>query len=132
MKGRVVEYFLAAIFCVVACSTLFLHPQYPIEETQPSGRAEVSFQHVESKCSFENYSISAAKTQSYSGFLLSFLAWEVEETEDEKEVSDFQDKQGILPEVYNGTAFIDLLRRADRVSSVPLFIFLHSWKHFLS
>jgi hypothetical protein len=132
MKGRVVEYFLAAIFCVGACSTLFLHPQYPIEETQPSVRAEVSFRHVDSKGPFENCTISAAKTHGYSGFLLSLLAWEVEETEDEKEVSDFQDKHGNLPEVCNGTAFIDLLRRSDRGPSVPLFIFLHSWKHFLS
>ena len=131
MNGRVIQFFLAAIFCVGVCNMLFQRPEDPIKETQPSGRAEASFQHVESEY-FQNCSISPSKPHNYSGFLLSLLVWEVEETDDEKEISDFQGEKESLPEVYNGTAFVDPLRQSNHVSSVPLFIVLHSWKHFLS
>ena len=132
MKGRVIKNFFAAIFCVGACSVLFLHLQDAIKESQPAGPNEVSFQNAELKYSSEHCSISAAKNHNYSGFLLSLLVGEVEETDDEKEVSDFQDEQGNLLGSHNETTFVDFLRQSDLVSTVPLFIFLHSWKHFLS
>ena len=132
MRGRVIQYFFAAIFCVCAYSLLFPLSQYPIKKTQHSSRAEISFKNVDHKYASENCSVSAAKTHNYSGFLLSLLVAEVEETDDEKEASDFQVKQENLLGGHNETPFIDFLSQSDRVSSVPLFIFLHSWKHFLS
>ena len=132
MKGRVIQLFLASVFCAGACSVQFLHFQDAIKESQPAGRDEVSFQNVEHKYSSEDCSISAAKTHAYSGFLLYFLVWEVEETDDEKEVSDFPDEQANLPEAQYETEFANFLRQSNHVPSVPLFIFLHSWKHFLS
>jgi hypothetical protein len=132
MKESVIQLFLAAIFCAVTCSMLFHGPQDIVRETCPSGSAEFSFENVERKYSSEDCSISAAKTHNYSGFLRSFLVWEVEENDDEKEVSDFPNGQGNLIEAHNETAVANFLRRSNHIPSVPLFIFLHSWKHFLS
>jgi hypothetical protein len=132
MKGRVIQLFLAAIFCAGAFSMLFHGPQDIVKETRPAGSTELSFENVERKYSSEDCSISAAKTHNYSGFLLSLLVWEVEETDDEKEVSDFPDEQANLPEAHYETEFANFLRQSNHIPSVPLFIFLHSWKHFLS
>lgn len=131
MSGRVIQYFFAAIFCVGVFGFLF-HPQDLMNQTQPFGHAEISFQEVGHDYSSESCTISAAKTHNYSDFLLSLFVWEVEETDDEKEVSDFQGEKGNVHEVHNETTFVDFLRQPDRVSSVPLFIVLHCWKHFLS
>lgn len=111
---------------------LFHGPPDTVKETRPAGSTEFSFENVERKYSSEDCSISAAKTHNYSGFLLSLLVWEVEETDDEKEVSDCHGEQDNVREVHNETTFVDFLRQSNHVSSVPLFIVLHSWKHFLS
>jgi len=127
MRGKVVQYFFALIFCVCAYALLFPHSQ---KATQHSSRAEISLKNVDHKYASEN--CIAAKTPNYPGFLLSLLVGEVEETDDEKEVSDFQDEQENLLVTYNETTIVEFLSQSHRVSSVPLFIFLHSWKHFLS
>ena len=131
MNGRVLRYVFAIIFCAGAWSTLIPHPQHPIRETQPSSRAEIS-EKVERKYSSENCVISAAKTHTHSGFLLSLLLGEVEESDDEKDVSDLHREQANSSEIHHETAFVDFLRPSGHVSSIPLFIFLHSWRHFLS
>jgi hypothetical protein len=132
MKGSVIQLFLAAIFCAGACSMLFQGPQDIVRETRPSVSSEFSFENVEHKYPSEDCSISAPKTHNYSGFLRSFLVWEVEENDDEKEVSDFPDEQRSLLEAKSEAAIAIFLRQSNYVPSVPLFIFLHSWKHFLS
>lgn len=112
---------------------MLLHrPQDIARVTRPVSGTEFSFENVERVYSSEYCSISAAKTHNYSGFLLSLLVWEVEETDDEKEVSDFPDEQANLPEANYETAFADFLKQSNHIRSVPLFILLHSWKHFLS
>lgn len=132
MNGRGIQYFFAAIFFVGVYSALLPHSQDPNKETQYSRRAEISFKNIDRKYASENCNVAAAKPHNYSGFLLSLLVAEVEETDDEKEVSDFQVKQENLLGGHNETTFVDFLSQSDRVSPVPLFIFLHSWKHFLS
>jgi hypothetical protein len=132
MKGRVIQLFLAAIFCAGAFNTLFQHPQDIVKETRPAGSTEFSLENVERQYSSEDCSVSTAKAHNHSGFLRSLLVWEVEETDDEKEVSDFPDEPVYLPEAHYETAVANFLRQSNHLPSVPLFIFLHSWKHFLS
>jgi hypothetical protein len=132
MKGSVIQLFLVAIFCVGACSMLFLSPQDIGKETWLSGSTGFSFENVGRNYSSVGCSISAAKTHNYSGFLRAFLIWEVEENDDEKEVSDFPVERGNLLQANNETAVANFLRQSNHILSIPLFIFLHSWKHFLS
>lgn len=130
MKVRAIQVFLTAIFCGVACGTLFHRAQVIVTEPQPSGHIEFSFEDVERNSS-KDCNVYAATTRNFSDILQSLFEFEVEEKDDEKEESDFSDEQGNSTEAHKETAFANFLRKSNQVPSVPLFIFLHSWKHFL-
>jgi hypothetical protein len=130
MKGRVIQLFLVAIFCGVACSMLLHRTRDIVIETRPSSTLEFSFENVERNSS-EDCNVSATTTHNFCGLLQSLFVWEVEENDDDKEESDFSDEQGNLAEAHKEAAVANFLRQASQVPAVPLFIFLHSWKHFL-
>lgn len=58
--------------------------------------------------------------------------WEKEETDDEDETSDIHNQPVSLSGCCGENTFVDLLRLSRKVTQVPLFILLHSWKHFLN
>jgi hypothetical protein len=132
MKGRVVWYFFAVIFCVGASRTLFPHLLDEVRKTQTSNPTEISFENVEHKHSSRHSIISTAKGHSYPDFLLPRSVWEIEETDDENDASDFYNQEGNLPERQSEVERLDVPLRSSNASPVPLFILLHSWRHFLS
>jgi hypothetical protein len=126
----VVRYFFAVILCFGAYGILFPSELEPIKGT-PASYTKIFSKNFTAGNSSENSTISATKTHNFSRFLQSLLLCEVEQTDDEDEASDFHDEQGNLSGIDNETTLVDFLRQSDHVSSVPLFIFLHSWRYFL-
>lgn len=128
MKGRVTQYFFAVILCIVAYSNLFPHllanPQTP--KTAGSSVKNVAREHRS-----RQLIVSVARSSNHADLLPSLLVWEVEETDDEDEASDAYHPGGNLSKQYSETAFIDLITQSNKVTPVPLFILLHSWRHFL-
>lgn len=132
MKGRVVQYFFAIIFCVGVSKTLFPHLLDDVINTHTSNLAEISFENDEREYSLKRSIISAAKAHSDPDFLLAFAVWEIEETDDDNDASDFYSQPGALAGTQSEELTADFLVQSGKFSPVPLFILLHSWKHFLS
>lgn len=128
MEGRAIRYFFAGILCVVACRVLLL---YPLDRASEK-LTEISFRNVEQEDPAKHSTIFAAKPNSNPGFALPISVCEKEETDDEDEASDVHDQPVNLPGRHSEATFVDLQKQPRKVSPVPLFILLHSWRHFLS
>ena len=128
MKGRVTQYFFAVILCIVAYSNPFPHLLDNLRTPETAGNSvkNVTWEHRP-----RQLILSPARSGNHSDLLPSLLVWEVEETDDEDEASDACHPGGNLSKQYSETAFIDLITKSNRVTPVPLFILLHSWRHFL-
>jgi hypothetical protein len=133
MRGRVVWYFFAVIFCVGASRTLFPHLLADARELQTLNPTEISFENGDREySSSHSIIISAGKGHRHPDFLQPFPVWEIEETDDENDTSDFYDHPRSLPEKQSELACPDLPLQSSEASPIPLFILLHSWRHFLS
>jgi hypothetical protein len=132
MNGRAIQFFVALILCVGVCRMLFPCPLDHASEGQISSSSEISLKDVEQEYPYRQLTISAAKANDNPGPTLPISLCEKEETDDEDETSDVHDQPVSLPGWHSGATFVDSLRQSRKVSPVPLFVLLHSWRHFLS
>jgi hypothetical protein len=131
MKGRVSQYLFAVILCVVAYSNLFPHLLDTAGNPQDLKAAGIFVKNEAREHRSRQIIVSAARSSNHSDLLPSRLVWEVEETDDEDGASDDCHPGENLSKHCSETAFIDLITRSNKVTPVPLFILLHSWRHFL-
>lgn len=131
MKGRVSQYLFAVILCVVAYSNLFPHLLDTARNPRHPKAAGSSVKNEAGEHRSRELVVSVARSSNHSDLLPSCLVWEVEETDDEDGASDDCNTGENLSKHYSETAFIDLITRSNKVTPVPLFILLHSWRHFL-
>jgi hypothetical protein len=131
MRGRAIPFFIVLILCIAACRVLFL---FPPDHTkgQLSNSIEILLKDAGQRFHCRQLTISPAKANWNPDLTAPISLCEKEETEDDDETSDAHDHPLNLHGRHNEAVLVNSLEQSRKISTVPLFVLLHSWKHFLS